>query len=76
MYIREHVSFEFTFLRNDTIQRFILPAEYKTVFKFHKIGTFYYIKIVLIYTLYWGFPGGLVVENCPAMQETQVQSLG
>ena len=25
---------------------------------------------------YWGFPGGSVVKNPPAMQETQVQSLG
>ena len=24
----------------------------------------------------WGFPGGSVVKNPPAMQETQVQSLG
>ena len=24
----------------------------------------------------WGFPGGLGVKNLPAMQETQVQSLG
>ena len=26
--------------------------------------------------LFWGFPGGSVVKNPPAMQETQVQSLG
>ena len=76
LYLREHVSFEFTFLQNDSIQRFILPAEYKNVFKIHKISTYYYLKIVFIYTLYWGFPGGLVVENCPAMQEAQVRSLG
>ena len=25
---------------------------------------------------YWGFPGGSVVQNLPAMQETWVQSLG
>ena len=24
---------------------------------------------------YWGFPGGSVVKNLPAMQEPQVQSL-
>ena len=24
----------------------------------------------------WGFPGGSAVKNPPAMQETQVQSLG
>ena len=24
---------------------------------------------------YWGFPGGSMVKNLPAMQETQVQSL-
>jgi len=24
----------------------------------------------------WGFPGGSTVQNPPAMQETQVQSLG
>ena len=24
----------------------------------------------------WGFPGGTVVKNLPAMQETQVPSLG
>ena len=27
-------------------------------------------------TLNWGFPGGSVVKNPPAMQETWVQSLG
>ena len=26
--------------------------------------------------LFWGFRGGSVVKNPPAMQETQVQSLG
>ena len=26
--------------------------------------------------LVWGFPGGSAVKNLPAMQETQVQSLG
>ena len=26
--------------------------------------------------LFWGFPGGSVVKNPPAMQEIQVQSLG
>ena len=26
--------------------------------------------------LFWGFPGGSMVKNPPAMQETQVQSLG
>ena len=26
--------------------------------------------------LVWGFPGGSAVKNPPAMQETQVQSLG
>ena len=27
-------------------------------------------------TIVWGFPGDSVVKNLPAMQETQVQSLG
>ena len=30
----------------------------------------------LLLTLNWGFPGNLVVKNLPAMQDTQVQSLG
>ena len=29
-----------------------------------------------IYLFIWGFPGGSVVKNLPAMQEMQVQSLG
>ena len=29
-----------------------------------------------MYILLWGFPGGGVVKNLPAMQETLVQSLG
>jgi len=27
-------------------------------------------------TVLWGFPGGSEIKNLPAMQETQVQSLG
>ena len=30
----------------------------------------------LLLTLNWGFPDDSVVKNLPAMQETQVQSLG
>ena len=29
-----------------------------------------------MYAYGWGFPGGSMVKNLPAMQETQVQSLG
>ena len=29
-----------------------------------------------VYTEAWDFPGGSVVKNLPAMQETQVWSLG
>ena len=32
--------------------------------------------IVIILPIVKGFPGGLAVKNPPAMQETQVQSLG
>ena len=32
--------------------------------------------IVMLYLLYLGFPGGSVVRNLPAQQETQFQSLG
>ena len=35
----------------------------------------YYILFVYVYTRYMGFPGGSVVKNLPAMQETWVQSL-
>ena len=32
--------------------------------------------IVMLYLLYLGFPGGSVVRNLPAKQETKVWSLG
>ena len=35
-----------------------------------------YWKLLGYKTLRWGFPGGSVVENLPAMQETRLRSLG
>ena len=37
---------------------------------------FYKYVIWITYVTLKGFPGGSVVKNLPAMQETQVQSLG
>ena len=34
------------------------------------------ILLLLVSVYYFGFPSGSVVKNQPAMQETQVQSLG
>ena len=41
----------------------------------HTVHTYVYIPICMHICVY-GFPGGSVVKNLPAMQETGVQSLG
>ena len=35
-----------------------------------------FVKVFVFISFLLGFPGGSVVKNLPAMQETQIQSLG
>ena len=46
-----------------------------TIFHFHRWKSRLTRRKEAVKT-FWGFPGGSMVKNLPAMQETQVQFLG